>query len=184
MPLGSAWPAETPDASAPLTAARQAHVLGRALVDQFVVWAFIVGIGAAFFFYYRGYRASTAMLKIRPVRWIHMWLYRRMYFDELYFIVFESIALGLGAFCAFFDRYIVDGVVNGIATVSLGLSMAATATDRYFFDGAVNGVASLSQDVGAVVRSPQTGRIRTYVMVLMAAITLGLAGAVILVMSR
>jgi hypothetical protein len=48
----------------------------------------------------------------------------------------------------------------------------------------VNGLANLAQDVGAAVRAPQTGRIRMYVTVLMIAVTLGLAGAIIIVLSR
>ena len=57
-------------------------------------------------------------------------------------------------------------------------------TAPYVVDGAVNGMAVLSQDLGAAVRAPQTGRIRMYVTVLMIAVTLGLAGAIIIVLSR
>jgi hypothetical protein len=45
-------------------------------------------------------------------------------------------------------------------------------------------VAALSQELGAVVRAPRTGRIRVYVTILMAAVSLGLAGAIIVVLSR
>ena len=55
--------------------------------------------------------------------------------------------------------------------------------DKYVVDGAVNGVATLTQDLGAAVRAPQTGRIRMYVTVLMVAVALGLAGAIIVVLS-
>jgi hypothetical protein len=51
-------------------------------------------------------------------------------------------------------------------------------------DGAVNGIAAIAQDAGAAVRAPQTGRIRMYVTILMIAVTLGLAGAIIVVLSR
>jgi NADH-quinone oxidoreductase subunit L len=182
--FASAWPAELPDSSTPTSAAQQAHLQGRALVDRYVAWSFIIGIGGAFFCYYRGYQISIALLRISPIRWIHTWLYRRMYFDELYFILFESLALGSAFFCALFDRYIVDGSVNGIVALTRGIAVVARGVDHMVFDGAVNGVALLSQDLGAAVRSPQTGRIRLYVMVLMGAVTLGLAGAVLLVLWR
>jgi NADH-quinone oxidoreductase subunit L len=182
--FGSAWPADAPDTSGILTISQLAHLQGAGLVGRYVSWAFVVGIGAGFLCYSRGYRFSIALLKIPPVRAIHTWLYRRMYFDELYFIIFESAVFFLAALCAFFDRYVVDGAVNVVGMVARGLATTARASEHYLFDGAVNGVASLSQDVGVLVRSPQTGRIRLYVMVLMAAATVGLAGAVVLVMAR
>jgi proton-translocating NADH-quinone oxidoreductase chain L len=182
--FGSIWPAETPDASGSLTAGQQAQIQGRVLAVRYVGWAFVIGIGAAFICYYNGYRVSLMALKIRPMRWCHGWLYHRMYFDELYFVVFESIVLGISALSALFDRLVIDGVVNGVAAMGRGLATAARLNDRFVFDGAVNGAASLSQDLGAVVRSAQTGRIRLYVMLLMAAVTLGIAGTVIVVLLR
>jgi NADH-quinone oxidoreductase subunit L len=182
--FGSAWPAEAPDAGGSLDWPQQAHLAGQALVGHYVPWAFIVGITAGFLCYRRGYGVSIALRKIPLLRWIHTWLYRRMFFDELYYIVFESTALAAGAFCAFFDRYIIDGVVNAVAALARGLAIGARATDRYVFDGAVNAVASVSQNVGATVRLPQTGRIRLYVMMLMAIVTLGLAAAVAIAISR
>jgi len=56
--------------------------------------------------------------------------------------------------------------------------------DKYVVDGAVNGVAALAQDLGAAVRAPQTGRIRMYVTILMVAVTLGVAGTIIVILSR
>ena len=43
---------------------------------------------------------------------------------------------------------------------------------------------SLAQELGAAVRAPQTGRVRMYVTVLMVAVALGLAGAIIVVLSK
>jgi hypothetical protein len=50
-------------------------------------------------------------------------------------------------------------------------------------DGAVDGMAQLTQNLGAAVRRPQSGRIRMYVTILMAAVALGLAGAIIVALS-
>ena len=107
-----------------------------------------------------------------------------MYFDELYFAVFVAIVMGLSRFMAFFDQYVVDGFVNLAAWSVKGASSFAGLTDKYVVDGAVNGMATLSQGLGAAVRAPQTGRIRMYVTVLMVAVALGLAGAIIVVLSH
>ena len=62
------------------------------------------------------------------------------------------------------------------------LAIESLATPSLF--GAVNGAADLAQGLGAAVRAPQTGRIRMYVTVLMLAVTLGLAGAIIVMLSH
>jgi NADH-quinone oxidoreductase subunit L len=147
-------------------------------------FAWLIAIGAGFLMYMNGYRIADALMKIRPLRWIHTWLYRRMYFDELYYAVFVDVLLLISRFGAWFDRVVIDGIVNLAAWLVKQLSFGAGASDKYVVDGAVNGVAALAQELGAAVRAPQTGRIRVYVTVLMLAVTLGLAGAIVVVLSK
>jgi hypothetical protein len=106
-----------------------------------------------------------------------------MYFDELYFSVFVAITMGLSRLSAWFDRTIVDGIVN-----LAGWTVRQSATlvglhDKYVIDGAVNGAGKLTYELGSAVRVPTSGRIRVYVTVLMIAVALGLAGAIIVVLS-
>jgi NADH-quinone oxidoreductase subunit L len=133
--------------------------------------------------YLPGYRIANSIVRVPPLGWIHRWLYRRMYFDELYYWVFVQAVMTASAVSAAFDRYVVDGIVNGVAWLTRQASAGAGWHDQYVVDGAVNGVADLAQDVGAAVRAPQSGRIRLYVTVLMIAVALGLAGAIIVVLS-
>ncbi|HVT88430.1 MAG TPA: NADH-quinone oxidoreductase subunit L [Tepidisphaeraceae bacterium] len=147
-------------------------------------FAWLIAIGVGVLMYWNGYSIANKLMNIPPVRWIHTWLYRRMYFDELYMSVFVGIVMGFSKFFAVFDKYIVDGIVNLVGWLVKQTSFLAGLSDQYVVDGAVNGVAALSQELGAAVRTPQTGRIRLYVTVLMAAVTLGLAGAIVVVLSR
>jgi NADH:ubiquinone oxidoreductase subunit 5 (subunit L)/multisubunit Na+/H+ antiporter MnhA subunit len=149
-----------------------------------VGFAWLIGIGLGFLVYMNGYSVASAAMKIPLLNPIRIWLYRRMYFDELYFSVFVAVTMALCQLCAAFDRYFIDGVVNGIANFVRNTAFAVGLNDKYVVDGAVNGVADLAQDIGAAVRAPQSGRIRMYVTVLMIAVTLGLAGAVIVALSR
>ena len=73
-----------------------------------VGWAFLIGIGAGFLIYMNGYSVVAPLMSIAPLRWINIWLYRRMYFDELYFAIFVSVTMGLSKLSAAFDRYVVD----------------------------------------------------------------------------
>ncbi|HEY7088737.1 MAG TPA: NADH-quinone oxidoreductase subunit L [Tepidisphaeraceae bacterium] len=194
----TAWPAEPPReraageegegavgvAAHAMSESEKQHEEGEHLMHRSVGFAWLVGIGLAFLMYMNGYSIADKLMKIPPLRMLHTWLYRRMYFDELYFTIFVGFIRGLSAFSAWFDRNIVDGLVNLTAWLTKQLSFGVGANDKYVVDGAVNGVAALSQELGAAVRAPQTGRIRLYVTVLMAAVTVGLAGAIIVVLSR
>jgi proton-translocating NADH-quinone oxidoreductase chain L len=174
----SARPAETPAATTYLQA-------GEHLVHLYVQWAFIVGIGLGLAMYARGLAVGEALLKIPPLRWIHTWLYHRMYFDELYRFVFVELVRDLLAGLAgWFDRNIVDGFVNLAARVVKIFAFGIGLHDKYVVDGAVNGLGAVARDIGAAARAPQTGRIRLYVTVLMVAAAVGLAAAVIVVVSH
>src|SRR5947209_3171007 len=78
-----------------------------------------------------------------------------------------------------FDEYVVDGIVNGVAWLVKQAAFGIGANDKYVVDGAVDGVARLAHGVGAAVRNPTSGRVRLYVTVLMLAVALGVAGAII-----
>ncbi len=75
-----------------------------------------------------------------------------------------------------FDRNVVDGLVNVTRPIVLGLAWLHGKTDSEVVDGAVNGTASLISDGGGVLRLLQTGNIRTYLYVAM-------AGGIILILA-
>jgi NADH-quinone oxidoreductase subunit L len=191
--FATAWPADAPKphsadegdaAPAALSESQTLHEEGEHLMHRTVGFAWLVGIGIGFVLYMNGYAVADRLMKITPLRWIHRWLYGRMYFDELYYSIFVGFVLGLSRLSKWFDTYIVDGLVNLAGWLTRQLSFGVGAHDAYVVDGAVNGIATLSQELGAAVRAPQTGRIRVYVTVLMAAVTLGLAGAIVVILSR
>jgi NADH-quinone oxidoreductase subunit L len=168
-------------ASRPLTP-HEAHERGHHLVQTWVMPAFVVGIVAGVLMYLPGYKYASRLVRVPPLGWIHAWLYRRMYFDELYQWVFVNATIALSHFSAAFDREVVDRLVNWTAWGVRRTSDAAGAHDRYVVDGAVNGVGSLAQNLGAAVRN-HSGRVRMYVTVLMIAVALGLAAAIFAVLS-
>ena len=50
-------------------------------------------------------------------------------------------------------------------------------------DGYLSAVAATAWNLGAAVRAPHTGRVRVYVTLLMAAVAIGLAAAIVVVLS-
>src|SRR5687767_2845466 len=126
----------------------EAHLKGHQLVT-WVLPAFAIGIGLGIGLYLPGYRIASRIVRVPPLGWIHAWLYRRMYFDELYQWVFVNVTVGLAYLSRWFDEKVVDRLVNTAAATVRRASAAAGLHDRYVIDGAVNGVGSLAHNVGA-----------------------------------
>ena len=59
--------------------------------------------------YRNGYRVADRLYAIKPLRYLHTWLYHRMYFDELYNLLLIGVVMAVSWVCATFDRFIVDG---------------------------------------------------------------------------
>ncbi|HEX2971802.1 MAG TPA: proton-conducting transporter membrane subunit [Tepidisphaeraceae bacterium] len=173
---------ETPEPKHELTASQQIHEHGWHLTHRYVGWGWLVGIGLGIAIYWNGYAVANALMRIAPLRWIHTWLYRRMYIDELYMGIIVGSTVGLARLSAMMDKYIIDGLVNLAAFVVRQFSALMGLNDQYVIDGAVNGVATATQGLGAAARAPQTGRIRLYVTVVLGIVTIGIAAAVALAM--
>jgi NADH:ubiquinone oxidoreductase subunit 5 (subunit L)/multisubunit Na+/H+ antiporter MnhA subunit len=189
----TAWPArlKLPDKGGnaksgkqALTPSQIAHERGEKLTRTFGVWAFAIGILAAVLIYLRGYNIARRVVKFPPIGIIHRWLYHQMYFDELYFGVFVAFTVFVSRLAAWIDRHVVDGLVNGAAWLVRETARGAGASDHYVIDGAVDGVGQLAQGLGAAVRTPQTGRIRLYVLILFTAVALGLGAMVAMVVLK
>jgi NADH-quinone oxidoreductase subunit L len=97
-------------------------------------------------------------------------LYNKWYFDEFYEATFiRAILVGRMAL-NWFDSRVVDGIVNFAATFTRGISYVEGLFDTYVVDGLVNGVASVIVRSGASLRRIQTGRLQTYIVLVMAGI--------------
>ncbi|MFB3851744.1 MAG: NADH-quinone oxidoreductase subunit L, partial [Acidobacteriota bacterium] len=66
---------------------------------------------------------------------------------------------------SWFDKWIVDGVVNGIRHLTVGLSNASLAFDKYGVDGVgVNGTAKTLQWLSKQNVRVQTGEVQNYAL--------------------
>jgi proton-translocating NADH-quinone oxidoreductase chain L len=150
---------------------------------KYASFAFVFGIGLAVLIYSRGLAIPNAILRVPPLRWLNVWLYRAMYFDELYAGIVVAFTMALATVASVLDRYVVDALVNLSARLVRSGSALAGLSDRFILDRAVSATTEMVQEIGVAVRAPQTGRIRTYVTALMVALALCLAGAIIVVLS-
>jgi NADH-quinone oxidoreductase subunit L len=92
-------------------------------------------------------------------------LLNKWYVDELYDATVVRGTLALTRVLAWFDRVVIDGIVNGAATVVRWVSVVEGWIDNRLVDGAVNGVADGTYAFGRAVREVQTGAISAYLFI-------------------
>jgi NADH:ubiquinone oxidoreductase subunit 5 (subunit L)/multisubunit Na+/H+ antiporter MnhA subunit len=101
---------------------------------------------------------------------LHDFLVHKWYFDELYQAALVRPTLALARLSSNFDRWIIDGIVNGAAFLTGLLSRLEGVFDRIAVDGLVNWTARGVYLVGDWGRGIQTGRLRNYLMFLAVAL--------------
>ena len=138
-----------------------AHALhtGHTAVLYLSMLALILGVALATLIYHR--RGSQEAL---ARRFSGAWrlLYNKYFVDEAYQAGVVNPLLGLNRLSAAFDRVVIDGAVNGSATITRALSRGSGWSDLRIVDGIVNGIASVTQVLGAAFRRVETGRIQHY----------------------
>jgi NADH-quinone oxidoreductase subunit L len=122
----------------------------------------VTGILFAFVFYY--WKKISADKLAGDIRPLYNLSFNKWYFDEIYDATAVAFTLGSSRFLAWFDMHIVDGAVNGAATVTKWASFATGKFDNIVVDGLVNFMAYLSGFIGLILRRFQTGRVQTYLV--------------------
>jgi len=151
------------------------HMPGRdphAALAKIVGWSWLIGMGLAAFLYLRGLEIAAGLKRIWPLSAIHKALDNKLYFDHVYDAVLVGGTVVFGQVCSAIDKYIVDGLVNLSAGVTrlLGvfmgrqLDMPVKKTDWGLLDRIANELAEAMLDIGMHIRRPQSGRIRSYVV--------------------
>jgi NADH-quinone oxidoreductase subunit L len=125
-----------------------------------------VGIYLAWSWYAKGEGRTPARL---AVQWpgVYRAVSNKYFVDEAYDRVFvKGLALGGGRVLWEVDATVVDLIPNGAAAVTKGVSWIASLFDQYVVDGLVNGVASTLQGLFGLFRRAQTGRVQNYALVM------------------
>ncbi|HEX7357717.1 MAG TPA: proton-conducting transporter membrane subunit, partial [Ignavibacteriaceae bacterium] len=122
----------------------------------------VLGILTAFVFYqWKKVDVDKLASTIKP---LYNFSLNKWYFDELYHKTFVAGLLGLSKIIYWFDSKIVDGIVNGSADVTRRLAFFTGGFDKYVVDGLVNLTAYLSGFIGLIFRRIQTGKVQTYLV--------------------
>src|SRR6185369_154620 len=95
------------------------------------------------------------------------------YVDELYNATAIAGTLLLARVLAWIDVYIFDGFVNLVRHITVWpLGEGSSLFDKYVVDGVVNGVAWTASKSSTALRRAQSGFVQNYAMVMGAGIVL------------
>lgn len=85
-------------------------------------------------------------------------------FDVLYDAMFVRPVHIVSAWCADFDKKVLDAILHASASITLVVSHWDRMFDENMVDGLVNMVGNTTRSIGYSLRVVQTGRLRQYVM--------------------
>ena len=155
----------------PTKAPHVAHGLAPIIISLIVAGS---GIFLAFVFYqWKKVNAEKVAKAWGP---LYTWCYNKYYVDEgvIKFVV-RPLVYTWNVWCAAFDKYVIDGIVNGVGGTCRSVARFAGGFDKNGVDGAVNALGFATQIFGAIARIFQTGFLQHYLTVLAGGAAAGVA---------
>jgi NADH:ubiquinone oxidoreductase subunit 5 (subunit L)/multisubunit Na+/H+ antiporter MnhA subunit len=160
-----------------------AHAVDNVLHNHLATeWTFIIislvvagiGIGLGMLFYVKSPRLPGIWAqRLRP---LYNASYNKFWVDEFYGWAVTRRVMDAARAVYAFDSRLVDGIVNGLATVSRGFSLVVGAVDKYFVDGIVNAIAAfIKRLMSPLLRAAQTGFTQNYALVMVLGLIVAVA---------
>jgi NADH-quinone oxidoreductase subunit L len=132
----------------------------------FVLWVATLSILAAGLGVLAGwyvYREQPEPDPVLQLGWFSGLLVNKFYLDEVYMNgIVLPVRDRVSAAVVWFDRNLLDGVVNGTARLTKDLALGTDEFDRTVIDGAVNGIAQTAGFTGGLLRYLQSGNVQRY----------------------
>jgi NADH-quinone oxidoreductase subunit L len=126
-----------------------------------------LGVLLAFFFYLRDQTWSVPKRLATRFALAYRMVANKYYVDEIYgaTVVRGTIVFSLAM--SWFDKYIVDGLVNSIRNVTVFFfGHGSSKFDQYIVDGAVNGIGYTAQGGSTLLRRMQSGFVQNYALIM------------------
>jgi len=106
---------------------------------------------------------------------IHRMLTKRYWIDDAYDAFGRTVAHGGARALDWFDRKIIDGIVNGVGRAGVVVATGTDRFDRQVIDGAVNAVSLETVRTSLRLRQRQTGQVQSYAWVVVLGIVVVIA---------
>jgi len=132
-----------------------------------------VGIFLAFRFYKRDEAWAVPKRLAMRLRPLYALLTNKYFVDEIYDAAVVQTTLIFSRALAWFDVNIIDGLVNLTRHVTVfAFGHGSSLFDRFVVDGAVNGLADAAAGSSRMFRKLQSGFVQNYALVMGAGIVL------------
>lgn len=143
-----------------------AHVSGIMISILFA----LAGILLAYMFYFwKKMDVDKLTEKIKP---LYKLSFNKYYIDEIYdATVINGLLLWNNAL-AWFDEHVIDAFVNLWGIIFRVFSSFDGLFDKYIVDGLVNGVGNATQFLGKELRKIQTGQVQNYILSALAGVVI------------
>src|SRR3954469_8853012 len=160
-PLLERWLAPSLPAAEAVPFAHASHATE--LLFQLIGGVLVAGTGFLLAYVLYSDNRSTVPARLKatfPRAWSV--IFNKYYVDELYqaTIVRGSVLLARAFYWV--DQNLIDALVNFMGLLGRAVAYVDAAIDKYIVDGAVNGLASLTWNSGRALRRVQTGHIQAY----------------------
>jgi NADH-quinone oxidoreductase subunit L len=136
--------------------------------------AAVTGMGLGYLFYVR--KPSLPDVWAARLRPLYRASFHKYWVDELYGKLFTRRTMDLARGVYAVDSRVLDGAVNGTAWLTRALSRITGGFDRYIVDGLVNGIANfIGKLMSRLLRAAQTGLTANYALVMVLGLVVAVA---------
>jgi NADH-quinone oxidoreductase subunit L len=133
-----------------------------------------IGMGLGWLFYMKNPRLPHVWAaRLGP---LYRASYNKYWVDELYGLLFTRRTMDAARGVYGFDSKVIDGAVNGTARLTRWSSLATGFFDRYVVDGLVNFIAGfINSLMSPLLRAAQTGLTANYALVMVLGLVVAVA---------
>ena len=111
----------------------------------------------------------------RSGAFVHRMLSNRYWIEDVYDAFGAKVYWGFAQAMDWFDRHVVDGIVNAVGRGGLAAAAGSDYFDRHVVDGAVNLVSKETVRSGLRLRQRETGQVQSYAWVIISGIVVVVA---------
>ena len=137
-----------------------------------IISLLMAGLGILIAFLFYQWKKISADNLAERFKALYNWSFNKWHFDDLYDATVVAGTVGFSRLLGAFDLKVIDGIVDGAATITRGFSSFIGKFDNVVVDGLVNFTAYLSGFIGLIFRRFQTGKVQTYLIFVLISIVL------------